>query len=133
MKEPKELPIRFAKPCNGVNDQNGDIGFAKDLLCFFYTELPKGANVVKARRVNNGNRAQRQQLHRFIDRVGGGSLLGGNNGERLPGNGIDKTGFSRITSAKKANVCAVGGRRIVHAHSRASLKTEIALSVFNFS
>ena len=74
-------------------------------------QLAEGADVVDAGRVDEQHRAQRQQLHGLLDRVGGGAGLVGDDRDVLPGDGVEQARLADVAPAEQADVQthALGG------------------------
>ena len=97
--------LRLAR--RAVHDEHGDVGLVQHLPRALYAQRADGALVVDAGRVDDDDRAERQQLHRFLHRVGRRALHVGDDRERLPGHGVDDARFSGVAPAEKRDVHAV--------------------------
>ena len=103
----KNLHQFFVDRCHafsGIEDENGDIRLVQDAARPLDSEFAQVARVVKARRVNEEDGAERKKFHRFRYRVGRRTLFGGDDGDFLSRDGIDEAGFPGIAAAEKADV-----------------------------
>ena len=78
---PLLLKIRFM----GRDDQNGEVGLAHDLPGFLGAQAPELGRIVQPGGVDQNDRADGEQLHRFVDRVGRRARNGRNDRDLLPG------------------------------------------------
>ena len=117
----KNLHQFFVDRCHafsGIEDENGDIRLVQDAARPLDSEFAQVARVVKARRVNEEDGAERKKFHRFRYRVGRRTLFGGDDGDFLSRDGIDEAGFPGIAAAEKADVQAFARGCVVKSHEK---------------
>ena len=78
--------------------------------------LPQRALVIKSGRINDHYRTQRQQFHRFDDRISRRAPDVGYHGDLLTRHGVHNAGLSGISPAEESNVHSFARRRAVKAH-----------------
>ena len=99
-----------------VDHQHRNIHAVEHLLGALDALRTEAALVVKARRVDNHNRSERQKLHRLGNRVGRGALDVGHHGNLLIGKGIDDARLARVAPAEKSDMHPLTRGRAVQAH-----------------
>ena len=93
-------------PARRLRHQNGQVGSVEDLPGPRHALRPEGAHVVDAGRVDELDRAQRQQFHRLLHRVGGGPGPVRHDGHFLPGEGVKQGRLADVPAAEQADVQA---------------------------
>ena len=99
-------------PLPGIDDDQPQVGAVEDLAGLPHPLLPQGTHVVDAGGVDEEHRSQRQQFHGLFHGIGGGAGHGGNDGDLLPGQGIQQRRLAGVAAAEQADVQAetLGGR-----------------------
>ena len=93
-------------PLAGVDDHSPRSVRSKTWRVFSHALFAQGADVVDAGGVDEEHRPQRQQFHRLFHRIGGGAGHVGDDGDLLPGQGIEQRRLARIAAAEQADVQA---------------------------
>ena len=102
-----------------VDNKDGNICFVQGLLRSAHTQIADAAlaaGVVKARRINNHDRAERENLHRLADRVRRRTADFRDHCKVLIRYRVDQAGFARVPASEKADMKTFRGRRTVQTH-----------------
>ena len=100
--------VRLSHPERTVYHQHGDIRLSQHLAGTLYPQRAEGADVVKAGRVDDHDRSQRQQLHRFFDRIGRRTKGIGNDRYFLIGHSVHDAGFAGVAPPEKGDMRTLG-------------------------
>ena len=103
------------------------------LIGLFYALCSQLALIIEARRVDEHHGAEGEQLHSLIYRVSRRALLLADDGQALAGDGIDKAGFTGVTSAEDANMNAFSSGSCIHTHKLFSFTRKNTRSAAAFS
>ena len=131
LEDTDELAVAVCVSHRGVNDEDGDVRAVQNLLCAAHALCPERALVVKARRVDDRDGAQRQQLHGLGNGVGRRAPNFGHEGDLLPGDGVDDAGLTRVPPPEKTDVDALRARRIVKTHTIFLPESEFSVSDYS--
>ena len=97
--------LEFA-PAPRFGNEHAEVGALENAAGAFRAHLTERADVVDPSRIDKQHGAQRQQFHRFLDRVGRGSRNVGYDGDLLAGESVEQGRFSDVPAAEQPDVKA---------------------------
>jgi len=101
-------------PSAGLRDDDAEVHAVEHRLGALDAQLPERPLVVHARRVHEEHGAERQQLHRLLDRVGGRARKRRHDRHLLPGDGVQQGRLADVAAAEDADVQSERLGRGVH-------------------
>ena len=112
----EQAQLQAAEPRLG-QDQDGQLGALQHLHRPLDPLGAQRADVVDARGVDEEHGAERQELHRFLHRIGGGAGLGRDDRHLLARQGVEQRGLADVAPAEDADVQTNSTRCRVHSVS----------------
>ena len=109
-----QFTLRTGDAGGCVDDKQNQISFAQYFQRFFDAQLAQFADVIQASGIDYDHRAERQNFHRFVNRVGGSAGNGGDDRQRLIGQGVDQAGLAGVAATEQSDMQAVATRCFIH-------------------
>ena len=110
----QDLLLELA-PLPRLGDDHAQVGAVEHLHGAPGPQLAERAHVVEAGRVDEQHRAEGQQLHGLLHRVGGGARLLRHDGHVLPGDGVQQAGLAHVAPPEEGDVQAHAAWGVVEA------------------
>ncbi len=101
-------------PPGPIGDDDAQVRAVERRAGSLHAQFPEVSHVIDACGIDEEDRAQGEQFHRLLDRIGGRSGVFGDDGHLLACYGIEKTGLAHVPSAEEADVKAKSFRGTLH-------------------
>ena len=114
-----EFVLKRARARGGVRHDQDQVGASKlETRALRAQAADVRLIVVEARGVDEHHGPQRQQLHRLLDGISSRARHVRDDGDRLPGDGVEEAGLARVAPPHEGDSGTIAFRRRVHAFRR---------------